>query len=766
MSLILMFIITMSAAASFEEITARKRTCKDSGIISKWCPPKRPLAVKVEESEMEQDNKSYASDQLIVKLKEGISPNGEFLKSYGIASAEKISKAGNSNSKAAKSLKKFGIDRLYLMHFPQNSDIMGVMKKLNDDPKVEYAEPDYIVKADVIPDDEYFGKLWGMSIIDAPEAWDLQTGSEDVLVAVIDSGIDYTHPDLAANMWINSGEDLNNNGVVDESDFNNVDDDGNGYIDDIRGWDFSNNDNDPYDDYGHGTHCAGTIGAIGNNGIGVAGVNWNVKIIPLKFLDSSGLFLGGLASDSIKAIEYSIMMNVDATNNSYGGDKYLRSEEDIISAANDSGMLLAASAGNRGMNTDYYLHYPSSYDLPNIISVAATNSADEKAGFSNYGAESVDLGAPGENIYSTKPNNAYQYMDGTSMATPHATGAIGLVRAHFPLITIEQIKARLLYGTDPIPTLEGKTVSGGRLNMYNSLETDNLAPSAISSFSSTGSGLDYVTLSWTATGDDGNVGTASFYDVRYSVLPITEENWDNAIRIKGEPKPQVSGTTETFKVTGLFFDTVYYFAMKAGDNVGNISDLSNTVSKKTASAEVIFADDMEEEESGWTHGGENDRWGWGRPTTGPGYAFSGDNVWATAPNRDYTGKGDTYFYLTSPSVNLPENPDNSEMLLMFQHYFNTEYMRDGGIVEISLNNGDVWIQIVPKGGYPSRLSYENPMGAVSAYTGRSGEGWRPAIFDLSEYAGENINIRFKFGIDMVSNFFPGWYIDDFTVLTE
>lgn len=369
-----------------------------------------------------------------------------------------------------------------------------------DVPGVESAEPDYLHFAlATIPNDSLFGQLWGMqnngtgADIDAPEAWDVTTGSAGVLVCVIDTGIDYNHPDLAANAWVNPGEIPGNN----------VDDDNNGYVDDIYGYDFVNNDANPWDDHGHGTHVSGTIGGVGNNSTGVAGVNWTVKIAGAKFLDSGG---SGWDSDAISAIYYATSIGVDLTCNSWGGGGGSQSLKNAIDNADANGILFMAAAGNDGWNNDSTPHYPSSFSSANIISVAATTYSDGLAGFSNYGSTSVDLGAPGEGITSTLPNNQYQAWSGTSMATPHVAGAAALIKAHKPSLTHSQIKTILMSSVDPISALSGKSVTGGRLNVFKALDEIAIRPAAPSNLVAQVAG-SAVNLFWTdtATNEQGFV---------------------------------------------------------------------------------------------------------------------------------------------------------------------------------------------------------------------------------------------------------------------
>lgn len=415
--------------------------------------------------EVAQDNATQPvySGRIIVKFNKETTPS---LKSFTVSSTglEEVRQLKNTRLSVLEVK-----DRAALNPLQIKEAVDEMVTDLNRSLSVEYAEPDYLLYIDSNPDDPQFGSLWGLhnvaqtggtfdADIDAPEAWDLNTGNSDIVVAVIDTGVDYNHEDLAANMWQNPGEIAGNG----------IDDDGNGYVDDIYGIDAINNDSNPMDDHNHGTHCAGTIGAVGNNGIGVAGVNWDVKIMALKFLSAGG---SGNTSDAIECLEYAIMMkqtygiNIKVTSNSWGGGSYSQAMYDAIEAARDADILFVAAAGNDGNNNDSWPHYPSSYSLDNIIAVAATDHNDNLAYFSSYGLTSVDLAAPGVSILSTLRNNSYGSYSGTSMATPHVAGAAALIWAGYPFHLWNDVKTIILDTVDPLSSLSGKVLSEGRLNI-------------------------------------------------------------------------------------------------------------------------------------------------------------------------------------------------------------------------------------------------------------------------------------------------------------
>jgi serine protease len=340
-----------------------------------------------------------------------------------------------------------------------------LIEELSSEPDVLYAEPNYMVKALDTPDDPLFPEQWDLPNIDAAPAWDITTGSRANVVGVVDTGIDYTHPDLKANVWsapaaftitFAPGDSITCPAGS-------------------HGYDAILNVCDPMDQNDHGTHVSGTIGASGNNGVGIAGINWTGSILGLRFLDASG---SGSVADAVRAIDFAILLkaalpgaaNIRVLSNSWGGSGYSQTLLAAIDAANSAGILFVAAAGNEGVSLDSSPTYPASYNAPNEIAVAATDDTDALASWSNYSADLVQLGAPGVNITSTVIGGGYQSWSGTSMATPHVSGAAALVLSVCALPT-SALKAALLDNVDPIPALASKTTAGGRLNVYRAVHS-------------------------------------------------------------------------------------------------------------------------------------------------------------------------------------------------------------------------------------------------------------------------------------------------------
>ena len=417
---------------------------------------------------------TFVPGEVLVKFKDG-------------TSAQRIANA--HARRAARLLRVLGRSNVHHVQTPLA--VADAVSGYQSDPDVAYAEPNYIWRATVIPNDTRFGELWGFhntgqvilgvpgmpdADIDAPKAWNIQTGSSSIIVGIVDTGRQ-DHTDLVGNRWVNPGEIA----------ANGVDDDGNGKIDDVFGWNFFGNNNVLYGsdacDDAHGTHTAGTVGAKGNNALGVTGVNWNVSIMSLKFLGGAGC--SGSTADAVLAVQYAASKGAKLTSNSWGGGGFSQA---LLDAINASGILFIAAAGNNNANNDVTPFYPCNLPTPLMICVAATTKTDARSSFSNFGATKVHLGAPGSQILSTVPVNAFSYFDGTSMATPHVAGVAALIAAQFPGISAADIKCRILQNVDPIPALAGITVTGGRLNAFKALSNACVANTITGSIAINGVG--------------------------------------------------------------------------------------------------------------------------------------------------------------------------------------------------------------------------------------------------------------------------------------
>ena len=432
-----------------------------------------------------RERPEFASDRVLVKYRTQIEDR-EIERDI----TERVLPAGRSQ---IESLHTNALGKFYVVKLPGGLSVEEASSILRQSPNVEYAEPDYyLYPTDTTPDDPLFTSEWGMfnsgpptgkagADINAPKAWDISTGSDDVVAAIIDTGVQLTHPDLAANAWVNPHEIAGNG----------ADDDGNGFVDDINGWNFFDNNNQVFDPVtdrgagGHGTHVAGTLGAVGNNTTGVAGVAWHVKLMVLKFigLQSSGLY-NGQTSDAIKAINYAITernrgINLRVINASWAGRKNAQGLHDAINAAGQAGIVFVCAAGNGdiGFNNDdpHSSLYPAAWsDIPTLISVSALDDLDNLAFFSYFGHQTVAVGAPGVGIMSTFPIDSYGQMSGTSMASPHVAGIAVLLAAHEPSLTADQIVHRIISTAKPVLTLASKTISSGRADAFNAL-TNQLA---------------------------------------------------------------------------------------------------------------------------------------------------------------------------------------------------------------------------------------------------------------------------------------------------
>ncbi len=429
----------------------------------------------------------FVPGQVIIKTKPSLLMD-DVLSRYGATVLDNLSPKGGMSSESNNS-------KLLQLQLPEGVSTEEALAKMAEDPSIEYAVPNTIYhldkqetdakivdlpKQDVKgaqgdPNDPSFPKQWDFKNVgqdggtpgadmNISDAWKVTTGApngQGPLIAVIDTGVDFEHPDLAANIYTNTGE-IPNNGI---------DDDGNGYVDDYHGWNAHLQNGDSMDRQGHGTHVAGTIGAVGNNGQGVTGVNWEASILPVKIFSDDG---GADAASIIRGINYANDMGARLTSNSWGGGPYNPAVHEAFKEYSSG--LHMMSAGNSGTNNDVYAHFPSDYELPNNIAVAATDRNDQLASFSCYGEKNVDIAAPGHEILSTYPNGQYAVLSGTSMATPHVTGAAGLLLAMDPQMSNEELMTRLMEGGDKLESLDGKVASGARLNIGQAMEYDYQGP--------------------------------------------------------------------------------------------------------------------------------------------------------------------------------------------------------------------------------------------------------------------------------------------------
>jgi subtilisin family serine protease len=634
-------------------------------------------------------------------------------------------------------LKQFRSSPTVLVKMPAAEGTLAfsaAMTSLMQAPEVKNVEANALLRVNVVPNDEKFAELYAMqnngqtggregADVSATAAWDITTGSRSVVVGIIDTGIDYTHPDLRDNYWANPGEiGVDENGQ--DKSTNGRDDDGNGYIDDYRGWDFVNNDNDPMDDQGHGTHCAGTIGARGNNGEGVAGINWEVSLVGLKFLGADG---SGTLDAAVEAIEYATSLGVNLTSNSWGGGGYSQTMAAAIAEAGSKGILFIAAAGNELNNNDANPSYPASYPLDNIISVAATDHKDDLAYFSNFGQRSVHLAAPGVDILSTTPGGKYRKLSGTSMACPHVSGAAALLWSAFPELDYKGIKARLINNVSAVASLQSRTVAAGRLSLPAALEVDNVAPGMVPQLAVVEAGLFDARVTWRPSGDDEMDGRARSYELRY--LPdeaVGMKSWEEA-EVLAVVRDQADAEELGVTLTQLPDDFKGMIAIRAADNVGNFGAFSEPVSIALADRFMVASFSAANTE-GVTFEGT-----WGvQEIENRGLVFS------DSPNGRYGSSINSSMFLPTITGDFSKTT-----YVTLTSSFELEARYDFGFVEARAPDGD-WVELAKVNGTGSVSKMVFPLPA--------------ALQGASE-----LQIRFRISSD-ISITLDGWLIDGMTLI--
>jgi subtilisin family serine protease len=585
---------------------------------------------------------------------------------------------------------------------------------------IDYVEPIYVVHAfETIPNDPQYGALYGMPQIRANLAWDEHTGDQDFVIAIIDTGLDYNHQDITGNAWTNPGE-IQGNGQ---------DDDGNGYVDDIHGYDFANNDSDPYDDNSHGTHCGGTIGGQGNNGIGVVGVNWNCRLVGVKFLSGGG---SGTTEGAIAAVQYCAANEFKVSNNSWGGGGFSQSLYDGIQNAGDQfNHVFVAAAGNSGSNG---ASYPAAYDCTNIISVAASDSNENRASFSQYHISEVDLAAPGVDVVSTVPGNGYDSYSGTSMATPHVAGGVGLVYSVMGDSSAEEIIDLILSTVRPVSAWNGLTATGGILDVNAALEGSFLGPrfeltSTVPTELDPNTTLD-VTASLDPREDVITPGSVKLY------YRNTLGGWSST--------GMTMGGLGTYSATVMGYDcdqTSGFFMSCQGETSGTVTLPSGGSSNPymyTIGNNIVAYDDKGETNGEWTVTSDAADGGWGRgipincnrgdpPSDhdGSGSCWLTDNSSADGCNSD-VDEGSTT--LTSGEISVSNVPSGT---LSYARWFHNSYggspYTDSFEVELSVDGGS-WTGLESVGPTGSEVD----------------GGWINVSWELSDIAPGAGTIRLRF----------------------
>lgn len=651
-------------------------------------------------------SRQYVPGELLVRLKqEGPTLADDVFSDYGSDVVERFEFATPAP------LGHSGAD-IVRVKLPSDLTVEEAVQRLKQDGRVDFAEPNYRYQLSEVtrhqetttPND-LNRKLWGLhnegqdggragADISAVEAWEITQGDRSVqgpLIAVVDTGIDYTHPDLAANMWTNPGE-IPGDGI---------DNDNNGVVDDVHGYNAFHQTGDPMDGHSHGTHCAGTIGGVGDNGLGVVGVSPQAKLMAVKIFSDKG---ESTSASILRGLLYADKMGADITSNSWGGGPY---NEAVKEAFLSSDALHVVAAGNDKVDNDAIDYYPANYEIDNMIVVAASDRRDQRAAFSQWGATKVDVTAPGKDIWSTTPNGRYASYSGTSMATPHVSGVAALVASAFPDASALEIKDRIIYGSDKVRELTDLSVSDGRVNAAAALESDEVAPAAPQKVEIEDLTYRGATLSWLTPGDDGNAGlSVSNIEIRMSEEPITDRNFRAA-------KPFLSGSESALRERQAYSieeapslqEREVYFSVQSVDNVGNRSSLVTTEKVTLPKAALVLEENFSSLRSSFTRKGSF------RSHKDP---IMG-KVITSAPPRGK--RAESLSTLTSPRVNLAKYQDP---------FLQFEMNADLAIA----NTAE--LEVTTDGRRWKRLErIENS------------DGWKKHGIDLSDYEGKTVQLRFS-----------------------